>query len=145
VKFPAPDGYDIDDDPARVVVDVVWGYLSTQAYWARWRDRAAVEAQLTSAWRVVAAYHSPSGDLVGFCRALSDGVALAYLADVFVLPAHTGRGLGTALVAAMVDGPGVPEMRWMLHTRDAHGLYERFGFSPEAPPTYMERSRPGGV
>lgn len=68
--------------------------------------------------------------MIGFARALSDGVAFAYLADVFVLPGHRGQGVGRALVAEMVEaGPGA-EFRWLLHTADAHGLYAGFGFAP---------------
>ena len=75
--------------------------------------------------------------MVGFARALSDGGS-AYLADVYVLPAHRGRGLGKAIVALMVEqGPGAG-FRWMLHTADAFGLYRQFGFAPP-PDNYMER------
>lgn len=76
--------------------------------------------------------------MVGFARAVSDGVAFAYLADLYVDPEVRGRGLGGELVRFMIDaGPGA-EFRWALHTADAHGLYERFGFAaPNA--TYMER------
>src|SRR6266700_5214434 len=78
------------------------------------------------------------GAMVGFARAISDGGS-AYLADVYVLPAHRGRGLGKAIVAMMVEeGPGAG-FRWMLHTSDAYGLYRQFGFAPP-PDTYMERS-----
>jgi GNAT superfamily N-acetyltransferase len=135
--MPAPDGYELDDDPRRVDRDAVYAYLSTHAYWGRWRSRADLERQLDGAWRVVAAYDR-AGALVGFARAVSDGVALAYLADVFVDPAHQGRGLGRAIVTAMVeDGPGA-DFRWMLHTLDAHGLYAGFGFAPPDE-TYLER------
>lgn len=129
--------YELDDDPARVDLEVVWAFLSQEAYWGRYRSRADVEQQVRGAWRVVGCY-AADGALVGFCRAVSDGVALAYLADVFVLPEHRGRGLGQRLVQAMVeDGPG-SEFRWMLHTKDAHELYARFGFgAPDA--SYLER------
>ena len=63
---------------------MVWEYLSTEAYWGRWRTRADIEAQLASAWRVVGAYRADTGEQVGFARAVSDGVGFAYLADVFV-------------------------------------------------------------
>lgn len=130
--------YTLDDDPGRIDPDVVWEFLSTSAYWARWRERADVERQLAGAWRVVGAYRDDTGAMVGFARALSDGVALAYLADVFVVPEARGTGLGTALVRAMIDdGPGA-DFRWMLHTADAHGLYRRFGFH-EPDSTYLER------
>jgi len=131
------DGYEVSDDPARVDADAAWAYLSTDAYWARWRARADFDAQLGSAWRVVGAY-APGGAMVGFARAVSDGVALAYLADVFVHPDHRGHGLGVELVRVMVeDGPG-RDFRWLLHTSDAHGLYGKFGFAPPDS-TYLER------
>src|SRR4051812_5460053 len=121
------DRFEIDDDPARVDRDAVWRYLSTEAYWGRDRSRADVEAQLDDAWRVVAAYDG-DGATVGFARAVSDGVAFAYLADVYLDAEARGAGLGTALVRVMIDdGPG-RRFRWTLFTQDAHGLYTRFGF-----------------
>lgn len=123
-------GYDLDDDPSRIDREVVWAFLSTEAYWQRWRRREDVETQLTGAWRVVGAYDSVTGDMVGFARAVSDGVAFAYLADVFVLASARGKGLGKAIVTRMIDeGPGA-DFRWLLFTADAHGLYERCGFTP---------------
>ncbi|WP_189160768.1 GNAT family N-acetyltransferase [Lentzea pudingi] len=112
--------------------------MSTEAYWGRWRNRTQVELQLANSWRVVGAYRMDTGAMVGFSRAVSDGVALAYLADVFVLADARGSGIGKALIRTMVDeGPGV-EFRWILHTADAHGLYQRFGFrEPDA--TCLER------
>jgi GNAT superfamily N-acetyltransferase len=116
----------------------VWGYLSTEAYWGRWRTRDVVERQVRSAWRVVGAYESDSGAMVGFARAFSDGYAAAYLADVFVLSEHRGQGLGVRLVRAMIDeGPGA-KFLWMLHTRDAHSMYAKFGFA-EPSSRYLER------
>ena len=131
--------YELDDDPARLDLDVMWEFLS-QAYWNRNRTRAAFEAQVASAWRVVGAYEAAAGRQVGFARAVSDGAFFAYLADVFVLPAARGTGLGKELVATMIDrGPGAG-FRWALHTADAHSLYRKFGFAePDA--TYMERPR----
>ena len=134
-----PAGYEVDDDPARVDMDVVWGFLSTDAYWGRWRTRDIVEKQIRSAWRVVGAYEQSSGAMVGFLRAVSDGYAMAYLADVFVLPAHRGRGLAACLVHAMIEeGPGA-KFVWMLHTKDAHGLYAKFGFAPREDERLLER------
>ena len=137
-----PDGHEVlvTDDTRAVDRDALWAFLSTEAYWGRWRQRTDVEAQVDSAWRVVSAH---LGDrMVGFARAMSDGVALAYLADLYVLPEVRGAGVGRALVEEMVDrGPG-RSFRWMLHTRDAHGLYRAFGFqAPDG--TAMER--PGVV
>ncbi|MBO0820612.1 MAG: GNAT family N-acetyltransferase [Nocardiopsaceae bacterium] len=130
--------YELDDDPGRVDLDAVWDFLSTEAYWSRKRTRADFDRQFAGAWRVVGAYEKATGRLVGFARALSDGVVLAYLADVFVLREARGTGLGKQLVATMIErGPGV-DFRWMLHTSDAHGLYRKFGFG-RPNETYMER------
>ena len=138
----AAGSYEIDDDPARIDPAAAVAFLTTSAYWARWRTEAAIRGQIAAAWRLTGAY-DPAGAMVGFARAFSDGGS-AYLADVYVLPAHRGRGLGKALVSMMVEeGPGAG-FRWMLHTADAHGLYRRFGFAPP-PDNYRERpARPGG-
>lgn len=130
--------YELDDDPRRVDRDVLCEFLTTQAYWGRWRERETILGQLDSAWRVVGVYAGAGGAMAGFARAVSDGVSVAYLADVFVLPEHRGRGLGHALVSAMVDaGPG-RDLRWMLHTADAHGLYADHGFQA-SDGTFLER------
>ena len=129
--------YELDDDPARVDRDAVWEFLSTEAYWGKSRTRADFERQFAGAWRVVGAY-TAAGDQAGFARAVSDAVAFAYLADVFVVPDARGRGLGKELVATMIDrGPGA-HFRWTLHTSDAHGLYRQYGFA-EPGPTLLER------
>src|SRR5215471_4867949 len=131
--------FELDDDPGRVDRDAVWAFLSQEAYWGRGRSRADLEHELDSAWRVVGAYQPGSGRMAGFARAVSDGVAYAYLADVFVVADVRGQGLGTALVETMIDrGPGAG-FRWCLHTSDAHGLYQKFGFThPDQ--SYLERS-----
>jgi GNAT superfamily N-acetyltransferase len=133
------DGFQLDDDPARIDRDLVWTFLSEQAYWGRWRTRADVEAQLDSAWRVIGVYRA-GGEQVGFARAISDGVSFGYLCDVFVVQSARGQGLGSRMVRALVDtGPGAG-MRWLLHTSHSHGLYAQFGFQP-ADQTVMERPR----
>jgi GNAT superfamily N-acetyltransferase len=117
---------------------VVWQFMSEQAYWGGWRSREVVEQQIDVSWRVVGCYHRASGRMVGFARAVSDGLSQAYLADVFVLPEHRGHHLGAGLVEHMIERGGGPHFRWMLHTGDAHGLYARFGFRPPET-TYLER------
>jgi len=115
-----------------------WQFLSTEAYWGRWRTRSVVEQQLDGAWRVVGVYDSGTGAMIGFARAVSDGTGFAYLADVYIDKEFRGQGLGVELVATMIDrGPGA-SFRWTLHTSDAHGLYERFGFT-QPDRTYLER------
>ena len=130
--------YELDDDPSRTDKDAVWRFLSTEAYWGKYRSRADFEAQMVSAWRVVGVYESATGRQVGFARAISDGVAFAYLADLFILADARGAGLGKELVATMIDrGPGAG-FRWTLHTSDAHELYRKYGFA-EPDTRYMER------
>lgn len=136
LELPGGPTLELTDDPTRVDFEAVWDFLSTTAYWGRWRDASVVRRQLDGAWRVVSAHRD--GRMVGFARALSDGVALAYLADVYVLPEVRGRGVGQALVELMIDGGPGRDFRWMLHTLDAHGLYAAFGFVGP-PETYMER------
>jgi predicted N-acetyltransferase YhbS len=120
------DGYELDDDPARVDVDAVHDYLANESYWAEGRSRETVERLVREATRVVGVYYE--GSQVGFARAFSDGCALAYLADVYVLREHRGRGLGVELVREMVENGRLADVKWVLHTSDAHDLYRRFGF-----------------
>jgi GNAT superfamily N-acetyltransferase len=122
------DGYELDDDPARVDVDAVHAYLAGESYWAKGRSHETVERLVGEAGRVVGLYKD--GRQVGFCRAATDGVAFVYLADVYVLPEHRGRGLGAELVREMVERGPYAHLKWLLHTSDAHSLYGRFGFGP---------------
>jgi predicted N-acetyltransferase YhbS len=124
-----PDGFELDDDPDRVDVGEVHRFLSEESYWARGRPRETVERLLREATSVVGLY-SPDGRQLGFARAVSDGVAFAYLADVYVLSEARGRGLGLELVREIVENGRLAGVKWLLHTGDAHGLYERVGFGP---------------
>ena len=123
-----PGGYELDDDRDRVDVAELHRFLSTEAYWALGRQRETVEQLVRESSRVVGLYHEDQ--LIGFARAVSDEVAFAYLADVYVLAEHRGRGLGLELVREMVEGSPFAERKWLLHTRDAHALYEKLGFGP---------------
>ena len=131
--------FEIDDDPARVDRDAAWAWLSTRAYWGRWRHREHLERQFDSAWRVVGIYRDDT--MLGSARAVSDGVSFAYLADVWVDESVRGRGLGVALVEHMLEGG--PGMRWVLHTKDAEGLYQRFGFRPADATVWERPADPG--
>jgi GNAT superfamily N-acetyltransferase len=119
------DGYELDDDPARIDREAVHAYL-TRSYWAEGRSRELQDALIDSAARVVGLYCG--GEQVGFSRAISDGHVQSYLADVYVLEEHRGRGLGVELVRFSVDEGPLAGTKWYLHTRDAHDLYRRFGF-----------------
>ena len=131
-------GLELDDDAARVDVDAVHDFLANHSYWAEGRAREVVERLVRDAARVVGVYE---GDRqVGFARAFTDGAALVYLADVYVLPEYRGRGVGIELIREMVERGPYAHLRWMLHTRDAHELYRRFGFGPPSE-RVMERAR----
>lgn len=71
-------------------------------------------------------YHD--GRQIGFCRAASDGISFAYLADVYVLSEYRGRGLGVELLREMIENGPYADRRWLLHTGDAHALYRKLGF-----------------
>jgi GNAT superfamily N-acetyltransferase len=122
-------GYEVDDDRGRMDIDMVFRYLSEEAYWVRGRDRATIERLVRESTRVIGVY---VGDQqVGFARVISDGTSVAWLGDVFVLAEHRGRGLGEELVREAVEYPDHRDVQWYLNTRDAHALYAKFGF--EAP------------
>ncbi len=139
---PAPgftdDEFEVDASAGRIDLDVAWGWLSTEAYWGRWRTREDFETQIANSWKLVGGYRRSDGAMVGFARATSDGVAYAYLHDVFVLPVARRRGLSKRILAEMIEQPPADTFRWGLHTADAHGLYQQFGFSP-GDHTYLER------
>ncbi len=130
----------LDDNPDRIDAGAAVSFLTTEAYWGRWRGEEDIRRQIRASWRVVGAYDQ-AGAMVGLARAVGDGGS-AYLTDVYVLPAHRGTGLGRAMIRMMIEeGPGAG-LRWMLHTSDAHGLYRKFGFTqPDG--RYLERP-PGG-
>jgi GNAT superfamily N-acetyltransferase len=130
-------GYELDDDPARIDREAVHAYL-THSYWAAGRARETQDALIDAAARVVGLYRE--GVQVGFSRSVSDGYVQSYLADVYVLEEHRGRGLGVELVRFSVDEGPLADTKWLLHTRDAHDLYRRFGFE-EPSERVLERGR----
>jgi len=138
VKRLLGDGYELDDDPARIDREAVHRYLSEESYWAKGRPRDVQDELIDGAARVVGVYHDD--EQVGFTRTLSDGHAQSYLADVYVLEEHRGRGLGVELVRFSVDEGPLAETKWFLHTSDAHDLYRKFGFA-EPDERAMERWR----
>ena len=132
-------GLELDDDRDRVDVDAVHRFLSEDAYWVRGRSRATIERLVRESTRVIAAYDD--GRLIAFCRVMSDSSNMAWLGDVFVLPDHRGRGVGVELVREAVEYPHHRDCQWYLGTRDAHGLYARFGFEPPNERTMVRKRR----
>ncbi|MGI9111557.1 MAG: GNAT family N-acetyltransferase [Gaiellaceae bacterium] len=130
--------YELDDDRARIDLDEVQRFISEDSYWAPGRPRETMRGLIERADRVVGLYRGDAQ--VGFSRTVdAPDAGLTYLADVYVLPEHRGHGLGVELVRFTVEeGPFVAN-RWILHTRDAHELYARFGFARGA--GLLERKR----
>ena len=129
-------GYEVDDDRERVDLVAAHAFL-TRAYWSEGRTLETVERLVVNAARVVAIYRGD--EMLAFCRVESDGVTFAMLLDVFVQPDHRGKGFGTELVREAVEVGPHTDLYWELRTRDAHGLYERFGFGPPDPERQMIR------
>jgi len=134
-------GYEISTDPARLDRDLIYEFLHHQAYWALGVPRDVVERCIDNSI-CFGVYRE--AEQAGFARVVTDRAAIAYLADVFVVEAHRGRGLGTWLVEAVMAHPDLQGLRrFMLGTKDAHALYERFGFRPlEEPGRMMEIASP---
>ena len=130
MKKQLKDGFELDDDTARIDRDAVHRFISEQSYWAFRRERSVMDGLIDRAARNVGLY-APDGPLVGYSRTVDAADAsLVYLADVFVLPEHRSRGLGSELIRFTVEDGPYADRRWILHTADAHGLYEKFGFAP---------------
>ncbi len=130
----------ISTDPERLSLDVVYGFL-TNCYWAKGIPREVVARSIEHSL----CFGVYQGDAqVGFGRVISDFATVAYLGDVFVLESHRGLGLSKWLMECIVRHPALANLRrWILLTRDAHGLYSRFGFTPvETPERYMELHQP---
>jgi predicted N-acetyltransferase YhbS len=130
VKRAPAEGYELDDDTARVDREAVHRFISEESYWAKGRPRQTMDGLIERAARNVGLY-APNGSLVGYSRTVdAPDAGLVYLADVYVLDEHRGRGLGVELVRFTVDEGPFAARRWVLHTADAHGPYGKFGFAP---------------
>ena len=132
--------FTVSTDPARFDLDVIHGFL-TRSYWSEGITRALVARSIE---------HSLCFGLyegarqIGFARVVTDRAVIAFLADVFVLEPYRGRGLGKFLMGSVMAHPDLQTIsKFRLGTRDAHGLYRRFGFTAlEDPAAHMERMRP---
>ena len=120
--------YTVTTEPAAVDLDVVTRFLAEESYWAAGRTRAE-QARANDLSTCFTLLHEPTGTQVGFTRVLTDDVGFGWVADVFVLEGHRGRGLGVFLMQCVVESYShLP--RLVLGTRDAHGVYEKVGFEP---------------
>jgi GNAT superfamily N-acetyltransferase len=130
------DGYLISTDRSHLDIEAIWGFLRT-SYWATGVSREKVEASIENS--LPFGLYEAGGGLAGFARVVTDTSRFAFLADVFVLEAHRGRGLGVWLVETILGHPELRGLRFLLATEDAHGLYARFGFREVVAGRMMER------
>lgn len=130
----------ISTDRSRVDLNVVHNFLS-HCYWAKGITRETVARSIEHSL-CFGVYEGITQ--VGFARVVSDFATVAYLGDVFILESHRGRGLSKWMMGCVTRHPALQNLRrWILLTRDAHGLYSQFGFAPiKAPERYMELHQP---
>ena len=134
------DGYLISTDKRLLDVAVIHGFLAG-SYWAAGIPLEIVKRSIDRSL----AFGLYEGDRqVGFARVITDYATFAYLADVFILEEYRGRGLGSWLIEAVMSHPELQGLRrWMLVTRDAHGLYRKAGFADlKKPESIMEKTDP---
>ena len=132
---------EISTEQSRLNLDMIHAYLSRESYWAKGIPRKTFEMSVRNSlcFGVYA-----GNEQVGFARVVSDFATYAYLADVFILPAHRGKGFSKSLMENVITHPDLQGLRrWVLATADAHGLYSRFGFKPLGKPErWMEKHNP---
>ncbi|MFI7289697.1 GNAT family N-acetyltransferase [Streptomyces anulatus] len=130
------DGFAIDTDPDRIDIGLVHHWLSTDAFWALGRSRDLVERSMRGSLNF--GVYGPDGAQVAYARVVTDRATFAWLCDVYVDPAHRGRGLGVRLATAVRDHLAPYELkRTLLATLDAHELYAKVGFVPVTDPTML--------
>jgi len=134
------DGYLISTDKSKIDIATVHRFLS-QSYWAEGIPIEIVKRGVDNSL-CFAIYQGER--LIGFARVITDFATFGYLADVFILPEERGKGLSKWLMRVILDHPRLQGLRrFTLATRDAHGLYAQFGFTPfDKPERWMERHAP---
>lgn len=125
--------------------DVIYGFLSRQAYWCKGVPVNIVRKAVDNSLCFAVFNDGPrQSEQIGFARAITDKATFAYLADVFVLEPFRGRGISKWLIESILSHPDLQGLRrYVLATRDAHGLYEQYGFKALADPAmFMEVHKP---
>jgi GNAT superfamily N-acetyltransferase len=133
--------YTISTDKERLDLDVIHKFLSEESYWAGERTLEQTKTAIANSI-CFGLYHADKQ--IGFARVVSDKATFAYIGDVFVLNEYRGQGLSKWLMHAIVDHPELQGLRrWVLATKDAHGLYEQFEFAQlRYPERWMEKTAP---
>jgi GNAT superfamily N-acetyltransferase len=135
------DGYWVSDDKRHLNIDRIHRWLSDESYWAAGRSIDVVSRSIEGS--ITCGCYASDGTQVGVCRWVTDSATFGWLCDVFIDTAHRGSGLGIFMVGSAMDHPAVQGLRLLaLRTRDAHGLYSRFGFGPSTG-NWMDLLSPG--
>ena len=136
------DEIEISTDKSRLDIAAIHDFLSNESYWAQ--ERTIEQTRIAIENSICYGVYS-TGRQIGFARIVTDRATFAYVGDVYVLEEFRGRGLSKRLMQAIIDHPELQNLRrWILATRDAHGLYEQFGFfGLKFPERWMERPAPG--
>lgn len=126
-------------DKSKLDIDMIEDFLSKRSYWAKGRAREKIIKSIENS--MCFGVYTAEGQQVAFARVLSDFAVFAWIMDVFVLEDFRKHGLGKLLMQTIMEHPGLQGLeRWGLGTKDAHGLYEQFGFSKlQTPETKMEK------
>lgn len=137
------DGYSISTDKAKLDIGVIHHYLSVESYWAKNIPPEVVKRSIDNSFCFGLYHHEKQ---IGFARLITDKATFAYLADVFIIETYRGKGLSKWLIQTIHTCPDVQGLRrWMLGTKDAHGLYAQFGWKPipeELVPRFMQFHNP---
>ena len=135
------DNYEISTDKSRLQIDVIQRFLAEDSYWAQERTLAQTEKAIENS--ICFGVYAEKRQ-IGFARVVSDCATFAYIGDVFILDEFRGKGLSKKLMQAMLAHPDLQNLRrWILATKDAHGLYEQFGFhNLKFPERWMELPAP---
>ncbi|GAB3909318.1 GNAT family N-acetyltransferase [Larkinella knui] len=131
--------YTISTDPSRLQIEVIHDFLAHHSYWATGISRETLQKQMDHSTLHFGLYEGEN--LIGYAQVLTNYTSFAYLGNVFVLEKYRGQGLSKWLMATIMAHPDLQIIRrWLLATRDAHGLYQQFGFTELAKPeTMMEK------
>lgn len=130
--------YTISTDNKKLDINLITHFLNKVSYWAKDRGKEAIEKSIANS--LCFGVFDENNKQVGFARVITDYAVFAWLLDVFIIQEHQGKGLGKLLMQEIISHKDLNEVRkWGLATKDAHGLYEKFGFTLSNPETMMER------
>ena len=132
--------YYISTDKSLINMEIVFNFLHNDSYWTQGRSRETVERSVTNS--LCFTLLNSTDKQVGFARVITDYAVFAWLLDVFILDNYRGLGLGKKLITTIMEHPDLQQIkRWALGTKDAHGLYKKYGFKPLAHPENMMERR----